>query len=76
MKYNFHFEPGTYGCHEALHMSNFFANAVGEELVEHPAIKQNPEWLKLATEAAKNLADLYQAIGKEHIGNQNELFLR
>ena len=61
------FKPGGLGCHEALHMVSYLASAVEEEVVEHPAVAQNEEWLKLAQTAAKALADLYQAIGAEHL---------
>jgi hypothetical protein len=61
------FEPGTFGCHEALHMASFFAGAVDEELCDHPAIEQNPEWLKLARTAATALAELHQKIGAAHL---------
>jgi hypothetical protein len=60
--------PGSYGCHEALHMASFFAEAVDEQLCGHPAIQQNTTWMMLASNAAKALADLYQAIGAEHLG--------
>jgi hypothetical protein len=61
------FEPGTFGCHEALHMASFLAGAVDEELCNHPAIEQNPDWLKLARTAAQALADLHQKIGAAHL---------
>jgi hypothetical protein len=61
------FKPGTMGCHEALHMASFLADAVDVQLVEHPAIKQNREWNFLAKRAAQALADLYQRIGREHL---------
>lgn len=61
------YKPGTFGCHEALHMAAFFAQAVETELAEHPAIGHNPEWRALAAAAVENLAALYQAIGGEHL---------
>lgn len=62
-----HFKPGSFGCHEALHMASFFAGVVDEELCEHPAIKAREEWSELAHKAATALADLYQAIGRDHL---------
>jgi hypothetical protein len=59
--------PGSYGCHEAMHMASFFAASVDKNLADHPAIAQNLEWRLLAQEAVKNLADLYQAIGAKHM---------
>jgi hypothetical protein len=61
------YEPGSYGCHEALHMASFLANAVSEELCEHNAIKANPEWEQLATTAFEALYKLYQEIGAKHL---------
>ena len=75
------FQPGTYGCHEALHMALFLAESVDEQLCEHPAIQLQPEWHKLAEEAFDKLYDLYQAIGREHLmripeaGRQNRTAL-
>ena len=61
------FKPGGFGCHEALHMAAYFAGAVEEQLAEHPAIKRDKEWSKLAHSAVSALADLYQAIGAKHL---------
>jgi hypothetical protein len=61
------FAPGSHGCHEALHMTSFLINAVDEELCDHPSIKANPKWAKLADDAQQRLYRLYQAIGKEHM---------
>lgn len=61
------FGPGTHGCHEALHMTSFLIDAIENELVDHDAIKDRPEWCQLAEKARDALGDLYQAIGKVHI---------
>lgn len=61
------FEPGSHGCHEALHMASFLIDAVDEQLVGHPAIQANADWQKLATTALDALFELYQAIGKQHL---------
>lgn len=63
------FAPGTFGCHEALHMTSVLVNTVSEHLVEHPAIMLNPSWHALAEKAADALAELYQAIGQEHMND-------
>lgn len=60
------FAPGTLGCHEALHMASFLADAVDRELRSHPAIVRNPEWRQLAETATQALADLYNRIAGEH----------
>jgi len=61
------YSPGTYGCHEALHMANYFAEAVEAQLAYHPAVILKPKWRKLADEAAEKLQQLYQEIGAEHL---------
>lgn len=61
------FAPGSYGCHEALHMTSMLAETVGERLSAHPAIMQNPDWLALASRAEDTLHALYQAIGQLHM---------
>jgi hypothetical protein len=58
--------PGTFGCHEALHMASYFASAVNEELTEHPAISHVPAWKKLAARAEETLVELYNEIAKVH----------
>lgn len=65
------FGPGTYGCHEAMHMASFLAEAVNEQLVEHRAIAANQEWSALARSATETLMALYQKIGAEHLERQN-----
>lgn len=61
------FAPGTFGCHEALHMASVLAGMVDDQLCEHPAIQQRPDWQTLADRAREALSDLYQAIGQEHV---------
>lgn len=58
--------PGSFGCHEALHMASYLASAVDEQLHDHPAIAANPKWSALAQRAVEALAELYQVIGAEH----------
>ena len=52
-----------YSVHEVLHMCNFLVEAVHRELSDNEFIMDNPEMLKLANSAGKDLADLYQMIG-------------
>jgi hypothetical protein len=61
------YAPGTFGCHEALHMTSVFADTIGFRLLDHGAIIQNPEWYALADRAFQALGDLYQAIGAVHL---------
>ena len=60
------FEPGTFGCHEALHLASTFRTMFEEHLAEHPAIRANPEWDALATTAARAMSDLCHGIRDAH----------
>jgi hypothetical protein len=59
--------PGSFGCHEALHMASVLSSTVDRELLEHGAILARPEWFALANQAVEALFALYQAIGAEHM---------
>ena len=61
------YRPGTFGCHEALHMASVARDFVEEHVCNHPTIGLNPEWEALANKACEALFDLYQAIGREHL---------
>jgi len=61
------FEPGTFSCHEALHLASTFMIMVEQHLAEHPAVRSNPEWDALATTAVTALTHLYHAIHKAHL---------
>lgn len=61
------FKPGSFGCHEALHMASVIAEMVDERLCQHPAISARPDWLQRAETACQALHDLYQEIGREHL---------
>ena len=58
--------PGSFYCHEALHMTSFLCSSIDAELCSHPAIAANPEWHRMAMAAHQKLADLYQMIGTAH----------
>ena len=47
------FGPGSFGCHEALHLASFFSRAVEAELCRHATVLRDPHWYKLDTR--KNL---------------------
>ncbi len=65
-------QTDDYGRHEVLHMASFLMSAVETELVEHEAVRAEPEWLALAEAARKALFDLYQAIGLKHMPEGSE----
>lgn len=48
-------------------MASYFIDAIDNELVDHPAIKANEEWSKLASAAMDALFQLYQSIGQKHL---------
>jgi hypothetical protein len=61
------YAPGSFGCHEALHMAHVLSELVAERIGEHPAVRLVPEWKALADRASDALFDLYQAIGARHL---------
>ncbi len=60
------FTPGTVGCHEAMHMAAYLLNNVTQELCDHPAVIQDAEFFRLASEAESALASLFTKIKKVH----------
>jgi len=60
------FTPGTFGCHEAMHMTAFLLNNVTEELCNHPTVLQDQKLFRLAHEAESALGSLYTEIKKRH----------
>jgi hypothetical protein len=61
------FAPGSFGCHEALHITSVVMAIVDQYICEHEAIKQNLEWFELAEKAREYLFQLYQDIGEKHL---------
>ena len=61
------FAPGTFGCHEALHLASVFGRLLEGDLAEHPAVVLKPDWFQLASRASDAVAELYQEIGKVHV---------
>lgn len=61
------YAPGSFGCHEALHMASELAGMVERSLCDHPAIEQNAAWAAKAREAQAALYDLYEMIGAKHL---------
>lgn len=57
-----------YHRHEALHVAWMLADIIDEHLLDHPAIRENPEWMLHADTAASELMELYQKIGEKHLG--------
>jgi len=61
------YAPGSYGCHEVLHMTAFLEHAVDTELVQHTAIQRDSSFLLEAERALSALSRLYQLIGAKHL---------
>ncbi|MDI7864074.1 hypothetical protein MRS76_19175 [Rhizobiaceae bacterium n13] len=61
------FQPGTLGCHEALHAASLLMDLIDNRLTEHPAVALNAEWHKLAMVAQAAVCDLYRAINEVHM---------
>lgn len=61
------FDPGSFGCHEALHTTSLILSILHEHLSTHPSIQANPEWRNQVGEVEDILANLYQEIGAVHL---------
>ena len=61
------YKPGSFGCHEALHLTSVLAGLVEEQLVNHPAVQMSQQWRLKAEKAACLLHELYQDIGSKHL---------
>lgn len=64
------FQPGSYGCHEALHAASMLTDMAEEHLLRHPAILLDSDFYRRAHDIHAALFDLYQAIGAEHLSNE------
>ena len=58
---------GSFGCHELLDRTALIMRLLEEQVVEHPACFQRPDWFFLAHEATATLNRLYQEVGREHL---------
>jgi len=61
------FAPGSFGCHEIMHVSQMLAGLVEDQLCNHSAVLRDPRWFKLACQARDSLSRLYQEIGAVHL---------
>jgi hypothetical protein len=59
--------PNSFGCHEALHVTNLALGLIERELADHPAILIEPEWYTHVRKAQDELFALYQKIGAAHL---------
>lgn len=61
------FGPGSFGCHEAMHVANMLAGLVEDELCNHSAVLRDSRWFQLACQARDSLSRLHQEIGAVHL---------
>ena len=61
------YRPGSFGCHELLDRTALLSDLLERHLLSHPACVANPEWYRLAEQAAAALRELYQRVGAEHL---------
>lgn len=64
-------EAPNYLRHEVLHTTSIFMEMVEEKLLEHPTIQGNPVYRYYADTAVVALNELYQVIGRDHLGGTN-----
>lgn len=50
--------------HEAMDRTNMIASIWQDFIVDHPAVMDNPKWLKDAKKIARLIGKLYQDIGQ------------
>ena len=65
------FGPGSFGCHEAMHVAEILAGVVERELCNHSAVLRDPYWNKFARRACDNLAQLHFAMDAVHLDAEN-----
>lgn len=53
------FGPGSFGCHEAMHVTDILAGLIESQLCNHSAVLRDPRWFRFATDARDSLARLY-----------------
>jgi hypothetical protein len=63
------FVPGTFGCHEAMHTASIMMDMAHDQLLQHPAVLNDPEFYRLANNAFEALFEVYQAIGTKHLAD-------
>lgn len=61
------FGPGSFGCHEALHVTELVVDLIERQLVQHSAVLLNPVWYAQVREAQASLHRTYCAMADEHL---------
>ncbi|BCH14946.1 hypothetical protein [Mesorhizobium sp. L-2-11] len=60
--------PGTFGCHEGVHVTKLVVDLIEDKLVNHGSVILNPYWFYCVREAQQLLYAAYSAVGGEHLG--------
>lgn len=61
------FGPGSFGCHEALHVTQVLVDMIERELLSHSAVLLNPSWYRQVREAQARLRSAYTSVAEEHL---------
>jgi hypothetical protein len=56
-------ETDAFGRHEVLHVANIVTKLFSDEIVDHGAVKADPEWAAKADAVAEALAQFYLYCG-------------
>lgn len=61
------FGPGSFGCHEAMHVTHLAVDLLERELLAHSAVLLNPFWYGRVREAQALLYNAYNNMAQEHL---------
>lgn len=61
------FGPGSFGCHEAIHVTNLIVDLIHEQLEKHSAVLLDPYWYFTVREAQALLYNAYNSAGGAHL---------
>lgn len=61
------YAPGSFGCHEVFHALDMLRRLVHHEVISHPAVETNPDWLTEARAIREKMFALRKSIGAKHI---------
>jgi len=64
-----YYQPGTFGCHEAMHTAGLLSETVYHQLLRHPSIALNQEWFNQANFVSSELIKLFNMIAAEQQKN-------
>lgn len=61
------FGAGSFGCHEALHVTHLVVELIERELLSHGAVLLNPFWYGRIREAQALLHNAYSTVSQDHL---------